>query len=439
MNYLLRQCLLWLLLYPLFLQGQERLGNFQHITEANGLSNNEVYFSVQDRQGFIWSATRSGLCRYDGYEFQNFTVEDGIARNDIRKVFIDSQSRIWIPSRRELSVFNDNRFITPSDTLEFIKDDRVIDVLEDHDGRIWFTTSVLLSYLDKSGKQGELRIGAKKLGTLPHLLFVNANNEVYVRYGSELIIVQGEKIKTQYPLEYLPNLGRFNSQMLLRKKGDILYSSPDGLIRFNAKEEDEVFFENFPTDFDLRGLTQVFEDQDGDLWLAHESAGILRIDQNKNSVRLFQGIGINHIMQDEEGDLWFSSSNQGLFLLSKNAIEMRKTQLKLSHNSDNPLFLQELEVVDMDGNIGGDFFIAESKQLHEVKVTGAGFSINQLPSPDLGPSEEIQDLLCLSPRSILIQTEDRFLSFREKHQLDSGPVIAAILVLPNARSSPDHS
>ncbi|MEM8891757.1 MAG: hypothetical protein AAGD28_27515, partial [Bacteroidota bacterium] len=119
-------------------------------------------------------------------------------------------------------------------------------------------------------------------------------------------------------------------------------------------------------------------------------------------------------MQDEEGDLWFSSSNQGLFLLSKNAIEMRKTQLKLSHNSDNPLFLQELEVVDMDGNIGGDFFIAESKQLHEVKVTGAGFSINQLPSPDLGPSEKIQDLLCLSPRSILIQTQDRFLSYQNE-------------------------
>ncbi|MDW3646999.1 MAG: ATP-binding protein [Bacteroidia bacterium] len=414
MNYLIRQCLLWLLLYPLFLQGQERLGNFQHITEADGLSNNEVYFSVQDKQGFIWSATRSGLCRYDGYDFQNFTVEDGIARNDIRKVFIDSQSRIWIPTRRELSVFNGNNFITPLDSLEFIKDDRVIDILEDQEGRIWFSTSVLLSYLDKNGKQGEVRIKAEKLGTLPRLLFVNSNNEVYVRYGSQLIIVQGEEIKAQYPFDHLPKLARYNSQILLRQNKDILYSSPKGLIRFNPRGEDEIFFEDFPANFNMGELTQIFEDQDGDLWLAHETEGILRIDQNKNTEQLFRGSGINHIMQDIEGDLWFSSSEEGLFLLSKNAIEMRKTQLKLSHNLSKNQFLEEIEVVDMDGNIGGDFFIADKKQVYEVSSLSGRFIINQLPTLELDPSEEIKDLLCLSPKSILVQTEDRFLSYQNE-------------------------
>ncbi|MEL6254412.1 MAG: two-component regulator propeller domain-containing protein, partial [Bacteroidota bacterium] len=415
MNYLLRQCLLWLLLYPLFLQGQERLANFQHITEADGLSNNEVFFSVQDEDGFIWSATRSGLCKYDGYTFKNFTVEDGIARNDIRKIFIDSKSKIWISTRRELSILiDDNKILTLRDSLEFIKDDRVIDILEDQDGRIWLSTPVLLSYIDPTGKQGEVRIKNEKLGTLPQLLFVSPENEVYVRYGSQLIILQGEEIKVQFPLDHLPKIARYNSQILLRQNKDILYSSSKGLIRFIPDGEDEIFFNDFPKDFNLRELNQIFEDQDGDLWLAHAEKGILRIDKEKKSEQIFKGRGINHIMQDKEGDLWFSSSQEGLFLLSKNAIEMRKTQLGLSHKLDNESFLQEVELVDMDGNIGGDFFLADKKQVYEVRSNHERFSINQLPAIDLDPSEEIKDLLCLSPRSILIQTDERFFSFQNE-------------------------
>ncbi|RPI66438.1 MAG: hypothetical protein EHM47_16670, partial [Ignavibacteriales bacterium] len=43
-----------------------------HLSTANGLSNNTVFDVLQDKTGFIWFATGDGLNRYDGYEFKIF-------------------------------------------------------------------------------------------------------------------------------------------------------------------------------------------------------------------------------------------------------------------------------------------------------------------------------------------------------------------------------
>jgi len=63
------------LLFSMYLKAQEQnfpFQNFQNITTANGLSNNEVLSLIQDHNGFMWFATSYGLCRYDGYNFKNY-------------------------------------------------------------------------------------------------------------------------------------------------------------------------------------------------------------------------------------------------------------------------------------------------------------------------------------------------------------------------------
>ncbi len=45
---------------------------FRHIGIGNGLCNGFIKDIVQDRQGFLWFATESGLCRFDGKSFKNF-------------------------------------------------------------------------------------------------------------------------------------------------------------------------------------------------------------------------------------------------------------------------------------------------------------------------------------------------------------------------------
>ena len=52
---------------------------------------------IQDREGFLWFATRGGLIRYDGYDIIRYTTgENSISNNWVNIVFEDSEGIIWI-------------------------------------------------------------------------------------------------------------------------------------------------------------------------------------------------------------------------------------------------------------------------------------------------------------------------------------------------------
>src|SRR5258706_3033362 len=69
------------------------------ISTAQGLSQGMVFDILQDKEGFIWVATKNGLNRYDGYSFKVFTNDPynshTLSSNTIVKLFEDSKGRIW--------------------------------------------------------------------------------------------------------------------------------------------------------------------------------------------------------------------------------------------------------------------------------------------------------------------------------------------------------
>jgi signal transduction histidine kinase/DNA-binding response OmpR family regulator/ligand-binding sensor domain-containing protein len=72
---------------------------FESIATAEGLSQGMVFDILQDKEGFIWVATKNGLNRYDGYNFKVFTNDpynaQTLSSNTIVKLFEDSKGRIW--------------------------------------------------------------------------------------------------------------------------------------------------------------------------------------------------------------------------------------------------------------------------------------------------------------------------------------------------------
>lgn len=47
----------------------------KHLETGTGLSNNRINSILKDDDGFLWIATTSGLCRYDGYDIK-FYISD---------------------------------------------------------------------------------------------------------------------------------------------------------------------------------------------------------------------------------------------------------------------------------------------------------------------------------------------------------------------------
>jgi ligand-binding sensor domain-containing protein len=83
---------------------------FSHLTDKDGLSNNNVLSIAQDEDGIIWVGTQNGLNRFDGYGFKNFYANPNDPRS-IPNSFISSivpgkKSNLWISASEGIFCFN---------------------------------------------------------------------------------------------------------------------------------------------------------------------------------------------------------------------------------------------------------------------------------------------------------------------------------------------
>lgn len=70
--------------------------SYKHYEIKDGLVGNNVYQVVEDKEGFLWFATETGVSRFDGTKFKNFTTSEGLPDNEILKMFVDSRGRVWM-------------------------------------------------------------------------------------------------------------------------------------------------------------------------------------------------------------------------------------------------------------------------------------------------------------------------------------------------------
>ena len=79
---------------------------FRHYQVENGLSNNAVICSAQDKKGFLWFGTKDGLDRFDGYSFKVFRhdakQQGSIGSNFIHSLFVDKDDILWVGTEKGL-------------------------------------------------------------------------------------------------------------------------------------------------------------------------------------------------------------------------------------------------------------------------------------------------------------------------------------------------
>src|SRR5258708_28114243 len=85
---------LLLMLLPACLFSQEY--SYTHYDISDGLAGSTVYCITQDKDGFIWLGTETGVSRFDGTHFRNFTTADGLPDIEILQMFVDSKGRGWM-------------------------------------------------------------------------------------------------------------------------------------------------------------------------------------------------------------------------------------------------------------------------------------------------------------------------------------------------------
>lgn len=128
------------LLFSDFVSGVSQSPYFQQyflLKRNDPMQINSIY---QDKAGFMWIGTSTGLFKFDGKNHQQFGLTHNLPNEDITAIAEDSLGRIWVgDSKGRISFFENNHFIL-FEPREGNAVESISDILFDKNGNLWFGT-----------------------------------------------------------------------------------------------------------------------------------------------------------------------------------------------------------------------------------------------------------------------------------------------------------
>ncbi|WP_397545958.1 two-component regulator propeller domain-containing protein [Rhodothermus marinus] len=124
---------------------------FHVYTGEHGLSQLVVQALLQDRDGYVWIGTQSGLNRFDGFSFETWGMRDGLAGDFIWTLAEGPDGSLWIGTRNGLSRRDPDGRFTSFGPAEGLPSPEVRALTITPDGTVWIGTPRGLAYL-KNGR-----------------------------------------------------------------------------------------------------------------------------------------------------------------------------------------------------------------------------------------------------------------------------------------------
>ncbi len=142
-------CLLMLWLPALAIQA-DAAPEPEYLTVRNGLPQGFVKSLIQDRRGFIWLATRDGLCRYDGIHFRIYTHDpqqiQSLSFSSIYEIKDDKAGKLWVRTENNNidcfdPVTEQTRRISGTPAFQrALGRDQLTGIQPDRSGNVWVAT-----------------------------------------------------------------------------------------------------------------------------------------------------------------------------------------------------------------------------------------------------------------------------------------------------------
>ena len=179
------------------LAGSPRSLRFEHIGLEEGLSQESVLTILQDRDGYMWFGSQSGLNRFDGYRNRVFRADpkdpNSLADNYVKASYEDPQGRLWFGTRGGLVRFDDGaqrftRYPLSQRSETMARNMAVNAIVGDGKGGLWIGTGDGLVHLDPdSGRFRTLRHDVGDAGSLRddrvNALALDSNGGLWVGTG----------------------------------------------------------------------------------------------------------------------------------------------------------------------------------------------------------------------------------------------------------------
>lgn len=316
-----------------FQEGPTQKSRMSSLTSKDGLSDNVIRCTLEDRHGSIWIAAARGLNRLTltrGVE--QFTSQDGLSDNSLECLYEDRWGNLWIgTSAGGLNVLRDGKF-TFFTTRDGLAGDLVKAIYQDNTGALWIGTNGagLNRYMD-----GKFTLYTEKDG-------LNSNN---------IDSIYGDKAGNLW-------IGTPKGLNCLNKKGFTTFSNKDGLAN--------------------PAVRAIFCDGNGDLWIGTFGGGLNRFRNGKfETFDRANGLSNNFVLainEDPEGYLWVGTV-KGLNRFKDGRFEVFTMQDGLSGDMIMDIYVDRQGAPWIATNGGGLNRFKDGRFTKFITETG-GFSNN---------------------------------------------------------------
>lgn len=308
---------------------------FEHLTMREGLSQSTVMSILQDKEGYLWLATESGLDRYDGYAIREYRrgrdSEQNLASDYVWKIAQDPNGDLWLATvgggiaRWDRATDRFQPFRHDPANPDSIASDTARTLLIDTSGRIWIGT-------DRHG----LDLLDRDTGAVRH--FRHSRDDPKSLAADAIFALHEDRA------------------------GRIWVGTDNGLNLYEP--ETDGFASPVPNGSSLSGarIRSIIDDHTGALWIGTLDAGLFRVDPQTGAIESFRHDpnvpgSLSHnrvlaILEDDEQRMWVGTSD-GLNLFDP----VSKRFVRYGRNPDNPQSLRDNDIMSLYQDRGGVIWV----------------------------------------------------------------------------------
>jgi ligand-binding sensor domain-containing protein/signal transduction histidine kinase/AraC-like DNA-binding protein len=316
--------------------------NFKRLTINEGLSQNTVFCSMQDKTGFIWVGTEDGLNKYDGYEFCIYKHENdkpnSLSHSQVNALLEDPKGNFWIGTSDGLNLFNkhteDFTRINTGTNTETGASDFISAIFYDSSGNLWIGTFGGLKRYDYATKKVSnyvIKTDAQNLAVSNRVqtIFEDKNKNVWISIGNDLKRIDPvTKTIIDLPIELENNiqLRRGNVRVVKQSlNGELWFGTESaGLFRYNPSSHQISHYQhNLKNENSLpvNIVRTLFAYSPNEMWIGTRD-GLSVLNTNTNTftnykynpydAKTISHNSVRNIIKDRAGNIWLGTYAGGL-------------------------------------------------------------------------------------------------------------------------------
>ncbi|MBL7861011.1 MAG: hypothetical protein JNJ65_07595 [Cyclobacteriaceae bacterium] len=300
---------LFLLLFQSTLVTGQR-NSYINFSVAEGLPSAEVYYAIQDRNGFIWFATDNGVVKFDGAEFEIINTNSGLSDPVVFGIHEDPYGRIWFRTfTGKLSYYQDgqvHKYQHNESILENVGKRIISDFYYDSLDNIWLAAAAQIFRFDKDGRLEKKNTDLYSVELFP----LTANKDILAFSGPTQRVNWALINDHRISLHHSDTTQAVGFLCNITWQGKKYFSINRDLYEYSSSSVMKVHTTNKP-------IISLSIDLENHLWIGELNGGVTRANDGT-----FTGLGriselkensVSKVLQDNEKGYWITTLEKGVF------------------------------------------------------------------------------------------------------------------------------